>query len=154
MSSDELQTHAVGWKWATLTVRWVLGLIFLMAGWWKCFSLTPLGHAQRFFLDSFKDTWIPEWLLYAFGLSIPVIELLAGALICLGFRKREAYIALGAILVVVTYGHLLLEPLFSTTGHIFPRLVLLVFVWVAPPQYDVFSVDWWLDRRRRPPSSP
>ena len=88
MSSDELQTHAVGWKWATLTVRWVLGLIFLMAGWWKCFSLTPLGHAQRFFLDSFKDTWIPEWLLYAFGLSIPVIELLAGALICLGFGSN------------------------------------------------------------------
>ncbi len=113
-----------------------------------------MGQAQRLFLDSFKDTWIPEWLLYALGLSIPVVELFAGALICLGLRKQEAYIALGAILVVVTYGHLLLEPLFSTTAHIFPRLVLLVFVWVAPPQYDVFSVDWWLDRRRRPPSSP
>ena len=143
------QNHADGWKWATLTVRWVLGLIFFMAGWWKCFTLTPIGHAQRYFLENFKDTWIPEWLLYALGMMIPVVELLAGALVCLGFRKREAYVGLGAILVIVTYGHLLAEPLFSITGHIFPRLVLLVFVWVAPPQYDVVSIDWWVDYRKR-----
>ena len=148
-SADEFREHAAGWTWAILTVRWVLGLIFFMAGWWKCFTLTPIGHAQRFFVESFKDTWIPEWLLYALGTTIPVVELLAGALVCLGFRKREAYIGLGAVLVVVTYGHLLLEPLFSTTGHVFPRLVLLVFVSVAPPQYDVLSIDGWVDRRRR-----
>ncbi len=146
-TSDELRTYPVGWKWATFTVRWVLGLIFFMAGWWKCFTLTPLGHAQRYFVENFTDTWIPAWLLYALGTAIPVVELLGGALVCLGFRKREAYIALGTILVIVTYGHLLREPLFSITGQIFPRLVLLVFVWVAPPQYDVFSIDFWLDRR-------
>ncbi len=147
---DNLQTRAAGWKWATVTVRWVLGLIFFMAGWWKCFTLTPLGHAQRYFLENFSETWIPEWLLYALGITIPVVELLAGALVCLGFRKREAFISLGAILVIVTYGHLLLEPLFSITGHIFPRLVLLVFVWLAPPQYDFLSIDWWVERRKRP----
>ena len=27
------------WSWAIFTVRWVLGLIFFMAGWWKCFTL-------------------------------------------------------------------------------------------------------------------
>ncbi len=153
VTSNELRNQAGGWKWATFTVRWVLGLIFFMAGWWKCFTLTPIGHAQRYFLENFKDTWIPEWLLYALGVTIPVVELLAGALICLGFRKREACIGLGAILVIVTYGHLLVEPLFSTTDHIFPRLVLLVFVWVAPPQYDVLSLDWWVDCRRRPSSA-
>ena len=150
MHTDE--TNQSGWKWSIFTVRWVLGLIFFMAGWWKCFKLTPVEHARIFFLEGFADHWIPEWLLWALGVSIPVVELVAGGLVCLGLFRRWAYIALGAILVTVTYGHLLREPLFSTTGHIFPRLALLVFVWVAPMKHDVLSLDWvWekVSRSRR-----
>jgi len=150
MHTDE--TNQSGWKWSIFTVRCVLGLIFFMAGWWKCFTLSPTEHARMFFLEGFADHWIPEWLLWALGVSIPVVELVAGALVCLGLFRRWAYIALGAILVTVTYGHLLREPLFSTTGHIFPRLALLVFVWVAPMKHDVLSLDWvWekVSRSRR-----
>ncbi len=150
MHTDE--TNQSGWKWSIFTVRCVLGLIFFMAGWWKCFTLKPVGHARNFFLEWFADHWIPEWLLWALGVSIPVVELVAGGLVCLGLFRRWAYIALGAILVTVTYGHLLREPLFSTTGHIFPRLALLVFVWVAPMKHDVLSLDWvWekVSRSRR-----
>ena len=139
MHTDE--TNQSGWKWSIFTVRWVLGLIFFMAGWWKCFTFKPVVHARKFFLEGFADHWIPEWLLWALGVSIPVVELVAGGLVCLGLFRRWAYIALGAILVTVTYGHLLREPLFSTTGHIFPRLALLVFVWVAPMKHDVLSLD-------------
>ncbi len=147
MHTDE--TNQSGWKWSIFTVRWVLGLIFFMAGWWKCFELKPVGPARMFFLDWVADHWIPEWLLWALGVSIPVLELVAGGLVCLGLFRRWAYIALGAILVTVTYGHLLREPLFSTTGHIFPRLALLVFVWVAPMRYDVLSLDWVWKKARR-----
>ena len=134
-------TDRFGWKWSIFTVRWVLGLIFFMAGWWKCFPLGPVGHAQRFFIEGFADQWIPHWLLWGVGVSIPVVELVAGGLVCLGLFRRAAYIALGAILVTVTYGHLLLDALYDTTSHIFPRLVLLVFVWVAPASRDVLSLD-------------
>ncbi len=135
-----------GWTWAIFTVRWVLGLIFLMAGWWKCFTMGPIQHARGFFIGQFEGKWIPEWMHWAIGTSIPVVELVAGALVCLGLFRRGAYIALGAILVTVTYGHLLLEPLFDTTSHIFPRLALLVFVWVAPRQLDVLSLDALIPR--------
>ena len=124
-----------GWMWSIFTVRWVLGLIFFMAGWWKCFHLALVGHTDRFFLAWFEDHWIPTWLLWTLGVTIPVVELLAGALLCLGLFRRGASLALAAILVTVTYGHLLREPLFDTTSHIFPRLVLLVFVLVAPAQH-------------------
>ena len=130
-----------GWSWAIFTVRWVLGLIFFMAGWWKCFTMTPAVHAREFFLGGFDETWIPRWLLWALGVVIPVAELLAGACVCLGLLRRPAYLALAAILVIVTYGHLLLDPLFDTTSHIFPRLVLLVFVMAAPMERDLFSAD-------------
>ena len=140
------------WSWAIFTVRWVLGLIFFMAGWWKCFTLGPVAHARGFFLtEDFREgSWIPDWLLWATGTTIPIVELIAGALVCLGLFRHAAYIALGAILVTVTYGHLLTQPLYDTTGHIFPRLVLLVFVWVAGWDKDILSLDVQIGRWQTP----
>ena len=131
-----------GLAWSTFTVRWVLGLIFFMAGWWKCFSLMPTEHAQKYFLVAFEGRWIPEWFLWSLGVTIPIVELVAGALVCLGLFRRPAYVALGLILIAVTYGHLLLEPLFNTTNHIFPRLVLLAFLCAVPKDGDILSVDY------------
>ena len=126
-----------------------------MAGWSKCFELSPKGHAEKYFINRYDSTWIPDWLLWATGTSIPVLELLAGLLVCLGLLRIVAYVTLGAILVTVTYGHLLLEPLYDTTSHIFPRLVLLVFVLVAPRAYDVLSLDYLIRYiRRRSDAAP
>ncbi len=92
-------------------------------------------------MEGFAESWIPAWLLWTLGVSIPFAELVAGGLVCLGLRLREASIVLGLILVCVTYGHLLQEPLFDPTSHIFPRLVLLSFVLCAPPERDRLSLD-------------
>jgi putative oxidoreductase len=136
-----------GLSWAVFFARWVLGLIFFMAGWWKTFDLGPLEHARRLFVEPYAATWIPAWMLWGLGAVIPPVELVAGALVCLGLRLRAAQIALGAILILVTYGHLLLEPLFDTTHHIFPRLVLLLVTLAVPREKDLLSVDGWLARR-------
>lgn len=136
-----------GWSWAAFLARWVVGLIFAMAGFWKVFELTPAAHARRYFLEGYAETWIPVWLLWALGLTIPFVELVAGALLCLGFRVRAAAVALAFVLIVVTYGHLLAEPLFDTTSHIFPRTVLLLVVLVAPPEEDRLGLDALLGRR-------
>lgn len=133
--------------WAAAFARWVLGLTFFMAGWWKTWELTPAGHAERFFLGQFTETWIPVWLLWALGVAIPVVELAAGALVILGLARRPAYLALGVVLVIVTYGHLLIEPLFSLTGHIFVRLALLLFVMMVPIERDRLALDVVRNRR-------
>ena len=144
---NDAQDNRWGWMWATFTVRWVLGFIFLMAGWWKCFTMGPRAHAERFFLsETFQESWIPEWLLWAAGTATPVVELVAGAMVCLGLGKRIAYIALASILVMVTYGHLLENALYDTTSHIFPRLVLLTFLFIAPPRHDVLSGDYLIGK--------
>ena len=132
--------------WAVFFARVVLGLIFGMAGYWKCFVLTPTGHVQRFFLP-YADTWIPLWLLWTAGIIIPIVELVAGWLLVVGFRTREALVALGFVLVTVTYGHLLKEPLYSFTGHVVPRLALVVFVTLLIDD-DRYSVDGWLRARK------
>ena len=61
------------WRWAALFTRVIVGLIFGMAGLWKVFTLTPMGHAQRFFTGPYADSWIPYWMLVAAGVTVPFI---------------------------------------------------------------------------------
>ncbi len=134
--------------WALLFARGVLGLIFLMAGVWKVFRLTLAGHAHRYFVDPYADTFLPVWALWATGVTVPVVELVAGALVLVGWRIREAAVALGFVLLVVTFGHLLKQPLYAFHEHVIPRLALLLFVLMVAPEADRFSLDWLLSRRQ------
>src|SRR5436189_2480963 len=132
--------------WAVLFARLVLGLIFFMAGVYKVFQQGPLNHARKWFLP-YSDTFLPVWSLWATGVAIPFIELIAGALVIVGFRTREALIALGLVLAVVTFGHLLKEPLYEFHTHVIPRLALLLFILLLPRRDDRFSIDYLLTRR-------
>src|ERR1700694_730057 len=135
-------------SWALLFARLVLGLIFFMAGAWKVFQLGPLQHARKYFLP-FADTFLPVWSLWFVGVIIPFIELIAGALVILGLRTREALVSLGFVLAIVTFGHLLKEPLYEFHTHVIPRLALLLFVLVLPREDDRFSVDYVLQRKSK-----
>ena len=133
--------------WALLFARLVLGLIFFMAGVWKVFQLGPLQHARKYFLP-FADTFLPVWSLWAVGVVIPFVELIGGALVILGLRTREALIALGFVLAIVTFGHLLKEPLYEFHTHVIPRLALLMFVFMLPREDDRFSADYLIRKRK------
>jgi uncharacterized membrane protein YphA (DoxX/SURF4 family) len=120
--------------------RGILGLIFFMAGVYKVFDLGPVGHVQKFFLP-FQNTFLPTWSLWAVGLAIPFVELVAGALVLLGWLRSVAYGALGAVLVIVTFGHLLQNPLYPFHEHVIPRAVLLLVLLLVPPEADRSSLD-------------
>jgi len=137
--------------WARFVCRVMLGLMFLMAGWFKVFHLSPAGHAEQFFTGPYADTWIPGPVLWTLGVTIPFLELVAGALLIVGWRTRGALVALGGLLLIVTYGHLLKDPLFSIVQHILPRTALLVAILLLPAVDDILSVDAWLVRRRGAP---
>ena len=139
--------NSINRSWAILFARLVLGLIFFMAGVYKVFDLGPLEHARKYFLP-YSDTFLPVWSLWATGVVIPFIELIAGALVILGLRTREALVALGFVLAIVTFGHLLKEPLYEFHTHVIPRLALLLFVLLLPREDDRFSIDYFLGRRK------
>jgi uncharacterized membrane protein YphA (DoxX/SURF4 family) len=134
-------------SWALLFARLVLGLIFFMAGAWKVFQLGPLEHVRKFFLP-FADTFLPVWSLWLVGVIIPFVELVAGALVILGLKTRAALVSLGFVLAVVTFGHLLKEPLYEFHTHVIPRLALVLFILLLPREDDIFSVDYLLARRK------
>jgi len=132
-------------SWALLFARLVLGLIFFMAGVYKVFQLGPLEHARKYFLP-YADTFLPIWSLWATGVVIPFVELVAGGLVILGLRTREALVSLGFVLAIVTFGHLLKEPLYEFHTHVIPRLALLLFIFLLPRGDDRFSLDYLLKR--------
>jgi uncharacterized membrane protein YphA (DoxX/SURF4 family) len=127
--------------WAIFFARVVLGLIFGMAGWGKLFQMGASAHAHRYFVDPYASSWIPAWLLWTLGLSIPYVEFAAGWLVVFGLLTRPALLLLGAVLVIVTYGHLLKDFLYEFHTHVIPRLALLVFVLAMPREDDVLSLD-------------
>lgn len=133
--------------WALFFARQVLGFIFFMAGVHKVFRMGPLEHARRLFVEPYADTFLPVWSLWVTGSVVPVVELLAGALLIAGLRVRAALLALGFVLVLVTFGHLLKEPLFAFHTHVIPRLALLLFILLLPRAEDLISLDGLLGRR-------
>jgi uncharacterized membrane protein YphA (DoxX/SURF4 family) len=135
--------------WAILFARLVLGFIFFMAGCHKVFEQGPIEHARQWFLP-YRDTFLPVWSLWAVGTAIPFVELVAGGLLLIGWRIREALIGLGGVLVIVTFGHLLKEPLYPFHEHVIPRLALLVFVLAMPRTDDRFAVDHLVRHLARP----
>jgi len=141
-------TSNIDRAWAILFARLVLGLIFFMAGVMKVFQLGPLNHARKYFLP-FADTFLPVWSLWATGVVIPFVELIAGAMVILGLRVRVALIALGFVLAVVTFGHLLHDALYEFHTHVIPRLALLMLVLLLPLADDRFSIDYLLSRQAR-----
>jgi putative oxidoreductase len=146
-SSSKTSSANIDRAWAILFARLVLGLIFFMAGVMKVFQLGPLNHARKYFLP-YADTFLPVWSLWAMGVVIPFVELIAGGMVILGLRVREALVALGFVLAVVTFGHLLKEPLYEFHTHVIPRLALLLFILVLPRQEDRFSLDYYLKKLR------
>jgi len=134
-------------SWAIFFARTILGFIFFMAGFWKCFDLGPLEHARRLFVEPYAGTFLPVWALWATGTVVPIVELVAGALVLVGLRTREGLLALGFVLVLVTFGHLVKEALYAFHTHVIPRLALLVFVLMLPREEDRLSIDRLLLRK-------
>jgi hypothetical protein len=135
------------WRWPAFFTRVTAGLLFGMADVHKVFIVTPQVHARKLFLEPYQHTWIPHFLLWLLGVGIPFLELIGGWLLVAGYLRPVA-ISLGPLLLSVTYGHALLDPLFNVNSHIFPTLMLLLPSLALPPDADPWSLDATLARRQ------
>ena len=138
--------------WAVFVARTILGLIFFAAGFWKVFSLGAVEHARSLFVESYASSPLPEWSLWFTGVAVPHVELIGGALMLAGWKRFAAAIGLGIVLMLVTFGHLLAEPLYAFNTQVVPRTVLLVVVLVMFDE-DRLSLDSWLSWRREATSA-
>src|SRR5256885_522536 len=118
-----------------------------MAGVYKIFQLGPIEHARKYFLP-FTATFLPGWSVWFVGVTVPFVDGFAGGSLGRGLGVGKAGIALGAVFVVVPFGHLRHEPLFNFSGHVIPRLALLLFLLWCPREHDRYSLDIVIGRVR------
>ncbi|RKZ18240.1 DoxX family protein [bacterium] len=81
-------------RWLVLACRLAVGGIFIYA------SLDKLAHPAAFAQAVHHYRLLPLDLLHLFAYAIPVLELVAGMALILGFYRRGAALITGALTVV------------------------------------------------------
>jgi uncharacterized membrane protein YphA (DoxX/SURF4 family) len=133
---------------AALTLRLILGFIFLMQGFGKVFTWGVENVYQMdFFYPTYKSL-LPEWLIHATAYYTSYVELIGGMLIVIGLKRDYALYSLASVLVIVTFGHGLSEPIWDLS-HVMPRTILLVVLLILPKDWDRFSLDVYLGSKRK-----
>ncbi len=127
-----------------LFIRALLGIIFLMQGFGKIFTL-GVSHLYGMFFKDFEKTILPTWLVWATAYYTSYIELIGGILLIAGFLKKYALYLLAVDLLVVSFGHGLLEPIWDLQ-HVIPRALLLAALFLLPQEWDKWSIDRLLKR--------
>lgn len=130
----------------TLTIRLLLGLIFLMQGFGKVFKFGMDQVYGGYFKGTYSEV-LPDFLLKITAYYTSYVELIGGFLLILGLFKNYALYALASVLVIVSFGHGLVEPIWDLS-HVIYRTILLVSLLLLPQHWDIFSADELLRRRK------
>ena len=125
-----------------LFIRALLGIIFLMQGFGKIFVFTVPGVFDRFF-KGFRATFLPNWLIWATAYYTSYVEMICGLLLICGLFRKYCLYLLAIDLLVVSYGHGLLEPIWDLS-HVMPRAMLLAILFFAPQEWDRWNADRFL----------
>ena len=88
--------------WSYAVLRFTLGTTFLLHG------ITRFVSGWSAFADqmvqSFHYTFLPDFLVRPFALSVPPVEAVLGTLLCLGLLTRWTLIAGGLWMVALVFG--------------------------------------------------
>ena len=129
-------------SYTTLTARLLLGLIFFMQGLGKVFTI-GVSNIYNGGFKAYEDTFLPKFILEFTAYFTSYGELICGLLIILGLFRKQAYLIIAAILVIVTFGHGLQSPIWDLQ-HVFVRSVFLLFLMMIPFDKDRFSLDQFI----------
>jgi putative oxidoreductase len=135
---------------AATTVRLILGFIFLMQGYGKVFTWgVEKVYRMDFFYDTYKNL-LPDFVVYATAYYTSYVELIGGFLLVVGFKRDYALYSLASVLVIVTFGHGLADPIWDLS-HVIFRAIPLVTLLIMPTEWDRFSIDSLL---KKPAGNP
>ena len=123
----------------TLFVRALLGIIFFMQGLGKIFTFT-VPKVYDMFFKGFKTTFLPNWLVWATAYYTSYVEMICGFLLLIGIFRKYCMCLLFIDLIVVSFGHGLLEPIWDLS-HVMPRAILLAILFLVPQEWDRWNAD-------------
>jgi len=130
---------------AVLTLRLILGFLFFFQGYGKVFKFGVDNVYNNFFKETFNPL-LPDLLVLSTAYYTSYIELIAGFLLVIGFKRDYALYALASVLIIVTFGHGLAEPIWDTSN-VMSRTILLIPLLLLPKAWDRFSIDAMLHKK-------
>jgi len=130
----------------------ILGFIFFMQGFGKVFKwgIDKL-YNMEFFYNTYKDI-LPDFVIKSTAYYTSYIELIAGLLLIIGLKRDYALYLLASVLVIVTFGHGLVDPIWNLS-HVMYRTMLLVVLLLLPKDWDKFSIDYLLKNKKITPAN-
>ena len=124
---------------AMFFIRVLLGIIFFFQGYGKIFTM-GVGQVYDRFFKEFERTILPKWLIVSAAYYTSYAELLGGGLLIIGLFRKQALYILALDLLIVSFGHGLMEPIWDLS-HVIPRAVLLSALFLLPPDWDSWNAD-------------
>lgn len=124
---------------AAFFLRVLLGLIFLMQGWGKVMGW-GVGNVYQNVFASFETTFLPVFALKFAAYFTSYAELIGGFLLAIGLFRKYAYYSLGLVLLLVSFGHGLQEPIWNLQ-HVIFRAILLGACLMMPLDWDQWQAD-------------
>ena len=131
---------------AILTMRLILGFIFFFQGFGKIFKFGLNAVYNNFFLKNYSEL-LPDFLLLFSAYYTSIIELVGGLLLIIGFKRDYALYALASVLVIVTFGHGLKDPIWDLSDVMY-RAILLVGLLLLPKELDKYSIDFLIKKNK------
>lgn len=135
MNTENTYSRAAG----LLFIRSLLGVIFLMQGYGKVFVF-GVSKVYAMFFAAFENTFLPKWIIISTAYYTSYIEMIGGLLLIVGIFRKYIYYLLSIDLLVVSFGHGLLEPIWDLQ-HVMPRTILLAALFLIPKEWDRWCLD-------------
>jgi uncharacterized membrane protein YphA (DoxX/SURF4 family) len=130
------QSH---YLFAALLARVFLGCLFFFQGYDAVFKV-KIKHIVETIEYDFSQKGIPRFLTVLAAWFTSCTELVAGLLLILGLFEYPALYLLGFNLVIAAVGFGINTPMWNTR-HVFPRLMLILFLLVIPQSWNTVSLD-------------
>jgi uncharacterized membrane protein YphA (DoxX/SURF4 family) len=126
-------------------IRLLLGIIFLMQGYGKIFTI-GVPRVYEMFFKVFENTFLPKWLILSTAYYTSYVEMIGGFLLIIGLFRKYAMYLLAVDLLIVSFGHGLMEPIWDLS-HVIPRAILLAALFLLPQEWDKWNVDSLIKKR-------
>lgn len=123
-----------------LIARVFLGFLFFFQGYDAVFKVKIHGVIQTI-EEPFSRVGVPGFLIAIGAWFTSYIELIGGFMLIIGFAKYYTLYLLGLDLIIASIAFGLMKSMWDMQ-HVFPRLLLLLFLLIIPSQWDIISVDY------------
>ena len=126
-------------------IRVLTGIIFIMQGYGKVFTI-GVTKVYELFFKIYETTVLPKWLVLSTAYYTSYVELICGFLLIMGLFRNYALYFLAVDLLIVSFGHGLMEPIWDLS-HVLSRAILLASLFLLPAQWDKWNADSVINKK-------